>query len=551
VLGFLTFILIVSAHISASLADVPEELKRQLNEVSAAVASDEQNESLAVLAAFYTARAMAPIWVDEEGATARGQELFELLAGSDADGLDPDDYGAQGIAPLLGATNPALLADLERRLSLGLVQLASDLGQGRVEPHIADPDLFPFREEIDKAKVIEVGAEAKDVAAFVSGFRPQTPRYDRLKEALAFYRKWAATGGWAPLVDGPTLKPGMTEPRVAALRERLRLWGDLDETEDAALDGGDPAFYDAALEAAVKRMQFRHGLESDGAVGRKTRAALNVPVELRIEQIVLNLERRRWMPDDLGQRYIFVNLADFILKLVDEPKTVFDTRVVVGKPYHMTPIFSESMTYVVINPYWHVPPSIAGKEILPKIKKDVGYLAEHNFTLFSDWNSGASIVDPNSVDWSQVSQLGFRYKLRQDAGDGNALGQMKFMFPNRFNIYLHDTPAKSLFKRADRGFSHGCIRVEDPESLAEVLFARTNTTGWTLERITDAIDEGERQIVTLSEPLPVHLSYLTSWVNKDGSVHFRKDVYDRDADLADILLGQRATRLARIRAQSQ
>ena len=333
----------------------------------------------------------------------------------------------------------------------------------------------------------------------------------------------------------------MTEPRVALMRERLRLWGDLQPADDEAAKGGDPNVYDPAMERAVKRMQFRHGLAADGVVGESTLAALNVPAEQRVTQIALNLERRRWMPDDLGQRHLLVNLADFTLKVVDEPKTIIDMRVVIGRTHHATPIFSHKMHYLVINPYWHVPPSIAEDELLPKIKKDVGYLAKKNFTVLSDWSSSAAVVDPATIDWSQYSSNNFPFKLRQGSGDGNALGRLKFMLPNHFDVYLHDTPAKALFAKAQRSFSHGCIRVENAIGLAEVVLAPTSE--WTIDEIKTAIDSEERTIVRLVEPLPVHITYLTSWVNKDGTVHFRNDIYKRDARLADALLGNRGIQL--------
>jgi murein L,D-transpeptidase YcbB/YkuD len=384
-------------------------------------------------------------------------------------------------------------------------------------------------------------AVATDLDDLVAGYRPQTPRYDRLKQALFDYRKLAAKGGWAPIPDGPTLKPGMTDPRVPQLRDRLRLSGDLPEAVGARFAAGEGAeTYDEALVAAVERMQWRHGLEADGVTGRKTLAALNVPVELRLEQIMLNLERRRWMPDDLGRRYVFVNLADFTLKVVDGEKTILDMRVVIGKPYHMTPVFSKDMTYIEINPYWNVPPSIAGKELLPKIKKNVNYLSSNKFEVFNGWNSGATVVDPQTVNWQRYTAANFPFKLRQGSGDGNALGRIKFMLPNHFSVYLHDTPAKALFAKAERSFSHGCIRVQHPPRLAEVLLSENS--GWPLDRIETSIDSGERKVVTLAKPLPVHISYMTAWVNKDGSVHFRNDVYERDHTLAEALLGPRATR---------
>jgi murein L,D-transpeptidase YcbB/YkuD len=222
---------------------------------------------------------------------------------------------------------------------------------------------------------------------------------------------------------------------------------------------------------------------------------------------------------------------------VHEPKTVFDTRVVVGAPYHRTPAFSAEMTYLELNPYWNVPPSIARNELLPEIKRDPGYLAANGFELLTDWNDGAAAIDPWSVDWSQITPEDFTWRLRQMPGDGNALGRIKFMFPNPFNVYLHDTPARHLFEQAERSFSHGCIRVEGPEAFGAVVLAGQD--GWPLERIHAAIESGERMIVTLEEPLPVHIAYLTAWVNKDGSVHFRNDVYGRDATLAAALLGPR------------
>ena len=212
--------------------------------------------------------------------------------------------------------------------------------------------------------------------------------------------------------------------------------------------------------------------------------------------------------------------------------------MVVGAPYHRTPVFSGEMTYIEINPYWNVPPSIARKELLPKIKADPGYLAANDFELLSDWSDSARVLDPHSIDWSAVTPERFTYKLRQGPGAGNALGHIKFMFPNQFNIYLHDTPARGLFARDVRDFSHGCIRVQDPEAFGSFVLDRQ--PGWSLDAINAAIATGKRQIVTLDAPLPVHIAYLTAWVNKDGTVHFRRDVYGRDAILAAALLGPQA-----------
>ncbi len=480
---------------------------------------------------------MQPLWIAGQAATARAGTLAAILAAADADGLDPDAYGATAIVGLLGATDPDDLAELELRLSLGLIRFTSDLASGRLEPSKVNAELFVHPQEVDHAEVIGAAAGAGDLAAFVRRFRPAQDEYRRLQAALADFRARSATADWNTVPEGPTLEPGASELRVALLRARLRASNDPEEARLAQAASLSPETYDDRLQAAVIRFQERHGLAPDGRVGPKTLAALNVPIAQRIRQMILNLERRRWMPDDRGARYVFVNLADFELKVVHEPKTVLDTRVVVGAPYHRTPVFSAEMTYVEINPYWNVPSSIARNELLPKIKADPGYVAASGFELLSDWGDSATALDPWSVDWSAITPDSFTYRLRQRPGDGNALGRIKFMFPNQFNVYLHDTPARHLFEQPERSFSHGCIRVDQPERFGAVVLAGQD--GWSLDRIYAAIKSEERMIVTLERPLPVHVAYLTAWVNKDGSVHFRNDVYGRDAILANALLGPR------------
>ena len=532
-IGAIALVFLPAAAAAAGAAD----LLRQLQAGAGVPASEQNAEDLALLARFYDERQMRPLWITDHAATERGVALAAILEAADQDGLDPEDYGASAIAALLDSTDVDDLAKLELRLSLGLIRFVSDLASGRLEPSKVNPELFVHPQDVDHAEVIRAAADAKDIAAFVARFPPAQDEYRRLKAALADFRARAAQTDWATVPDGSTLDPGTTDPRVALLRARLRASGDLEEARLATAASRAPELYDDGLQAAVMRFQERHGLTPDGRVGPKTIAALNVPIERRIQQMVLNLERRRWMPDDRGARYVFVNLADFELKVVEEPKTVLDTRVVVGAPYRRTPVFSADMTYVEINPYWNVPNSIARNELLPKIKEDPGYLAANNFELLSDWGDGAAALDPWKVEWSEITPETFVHRLRQGPGEGNALGRIKFMFPNQFNVYLHDTPARHLFQESERSFSHGCIRVHQPESFGAVVLARD---GWSLDRIYAAIKSGDRMIVTLKEPLPVHIAYLTAWVNKDGTVHFRNDVYGRDAILADALLGPRA-----------
>ena len=528
----------------------------------------------AVLDEFYAARGDAPVWIGADGAPVdKARQLSRVLLNAGEHGLEPAHYEAGRIAELLDSEDEAALAELELRLSLALIRFASDLDSGRLDPRRVDPEHYSYPQDVDRAAVLPGSLEAQDIWVYLRAFQPQQNEYERLKGALAHYRSLAEGGGWDPIPEGETLKEGMSDPRVPALRQRLLLLGDLEpsesraDTEQAAaaaentadtveLPQADPTMaaptdeppaaaegeagppeqlYTPVLIEAVKRFQHRHGLTEDGVVGPKTLEALNVPAETRVEQMVMNMERRRWMPDDRGDRYIFVNLANFDAKLVDGLDTVFHTKVVVGAPYHRTPVFSDVMTYLEINPVWNVPESIARKELLPKIQEDPNYLAERNYTLLMSWDQNAPEVNPLSIDWNEITAGSFPFRIRQEAGENNALGRIKFMFPNQFNIYLHDTPARSLFSRTERAFSHGCIRVAKPLELAAAVLEGQGD--WNLERVAEAVESGVTQRVNLERPLPVQLTYITAWVNKDGTVHFRRDVYGRDRTLARALFG--------------
>ena len=528
-LGALLATFLMPVAPSSSLA--AGEFEAYLTEAVATPSGDESDIDILAIRKFYKDRAFAPIWLDGAGANQRAVILTTALRNADAHGLDSVDYVPDGLDALMNARGEGERAALEFALSHALVRYGKDVGSGRLDPQKVDPEHYVYPRDIDPVLLLSDAGAAPDLAAFLESLAPGSREYSRLKNALANYRVIAANGGWSRLPDGETLKPGMSDPQVALLRRRLVEAGDL----DVAAASGD--LFDEDLETAVKFFQYRHGLTRDGAVGKRTRAALNVPVEARIDQMLLNMERRRWMPVDPGERYVFVNMADFVLKVVDGPKTIHDTRVVVGAPFHRTPVFSGEMTFLVLNPYWHVPPSIAKREILPKLKQNANYLVEKNMTLLSGWSAGASELDSTVVDWANMSTGDFTYKIRQGPGDGNALGRVKFMFPNRFNVYLHDTQSKNLFGRTVRTFSHGCIRVENPLDLAEMLLRHDED--WPRERIESVVRGGERKVVSLDESIPVHLTYLTAWVNKDGSVHFRDDVYERDKRLAAVLFKDR------------
>lgn len=497
---------------------------------ASANAGDEEELELGIQG-YYENRVYQPLWVSDQGLNPHGELLISAFEKAGDHALDPADYAPDRLRQLASAaTDTDGLAQLEVAISNTFVIYANHLTAGRVKPNEVNRSLNLFPKAPDPAVLLEFVDTSEDFASAIDGLSPNTPNYARLKTALADYRAKEAAGGFTVVPEGETLKPGMTDTRAEVLRTRLA-------QQDLFTPGSHSGdVYDGALVEAVKLFQERHGLEVDGVIGKNTLAEINVPISTRIDQMELNMERRRWMPDDLGPRYVFVNLADQNLKVVEDDKTVHTTRVVVGKPYHATPVFSDEMTYAEVNPYWTVPYSIATTEYLPMLQRDPGSLLAKNIRVFS----GNREIDPWSVAWGSYSRSTFPFTLRQDPGEGNALGRIKFMFPNKFNIYIHDTPSKSLFDRAQRSFSHGCIRAEDPFDLGQALLG---SDGWTKDKLEAVRNSGERRVIKLSKPMPVHLTYLTAWVNKDGSVHFRRDIYDRDKVLAKAIAQLRPANL--------
>ncbi len=530
VAGLLLTLSLKTGTVSAEIPndDVADQFGRNV----LSTLNEDNAGDIALLFQFYIERDMAPVWVSDDAPTERAWEVLRILEASRYDGLNPDNYDIKEIRRLISSDRSDDLAELDLRLSLSLMQFVADLGSGRTEPSTLDPELFVYPQDVDKAKAIKAAAEAENIRVFVGGYRPRQVEYWRLKGVLASYRAIARAGGWPAIDDGPTLKQGDRSPRIAQLRARLLRGGDLARPLDEAAPI-DPELFDQVLAEAVESFQERHGLELDGRVGPATLEALNTPIEERIEQLVLNLERRRWMSDRVESRYVHVNLADFHLELIDDGDVAFDTPVVIGSLYNKTPVFTADMTYLVINPYWNVPKSIATEVLMPKVREDGDYLQRNGFELFENWNKGADQLDSTRIDWASVSDDDFSYKLRQRPGPENALGQLKFMLPNEYNIYLHDTPQQAHFSANERSFSHGCVRVADPEGLADAILA--GQSGWTREQIFGAVESGERTQVNLDENLPVQITYLTAWVDEDNRVHFRNDVYQRDQILADAL----------------
>ena len=468
----------------------------------------------------------APVWTENGGPSKRATELIDAIGKSAEDGLDAVDYLPRALRSLPELSGERDAAGYELAMSQAFVQFARDLHAGRTSPSVSAPDIVIARKPVDAAAWLAVVNE-QGVHAALQALRPNHPQYFQLRRMLVGYRSLAERGGWRGIPEGPTLKPGMTDERIGQMRANLAARG------YSGINGTDPDFYDDDLLAAVKHFQKRHGLDVDGFAGPATVRALNISVETRVAQIIVNMERWRWLPSDLGPDHVFVNQAAFELFYIRARETIDRRRIIVGKPFHKSPMFSDLISYAEFNPTWTVTPSIARNEFLPKLRKDPGYLARNNYLLYAGWGANAPIVDPYSIDWAGVSPGRFGYKIVQQPGPKNALGYVKFIFPNKFNVYLHDTPSRQLFASTGRAFSHGCIRVQGPIKLAEKLFAADGTLS--PERIKKILGSRKTKRALFKTKVPVHLAYFTTWIDEDGLPNFFADVYGRDELVSRIL----------------
>ncbi len=516
------------AFAAASLPEIAAELKSRLAAKSVQVDAHLLNS--AAIRPFYAERDFRPLWVGRMDGERQAEQLVEVLRQAGREGLEPTDYAPGSIARRIGRDSSVEMAELDLLLTHEILRYVADLRNGRTAPRAADPELFVKPRKLDRRAILKGAAAVFDLRKFLADFIPGNPVYGRFKKLLAEHQSIAARGGWPVVPKGRALEEGMRHRRVGLLRRRLALSDDLPGVAT------DSAAFDFELTQAVQSFQRRHGLEDDGVVGPATRRALNVPVEKRIQQIIINMERWRWMPDDLGARYILVNIAAFGLQVVEDGWPLLNMRVVIGRPYRRTPWFSGRMTYLEFNPTWNVPTSIAVRDYLPRLRKDPTILAKQHIRVLTSGQSRLREVDPAKIDWHRVRAGKFPYLLRQDPGPQNALGRVKFMFPNAFSVYLHDTPRGELFSRRVRTFSSGCIRVDRPVELANFLFK--DDPNWTPERIDEVLRSGRTTRADLSTPLPIHLTYSTVWPGRDGVVSFREDIYGRDALLGKALFGR-------------
>ncbi|MFI5412140.1 murein L,D-transpeptidase [Kaistia sp. UC242_56] len=469
----------------------------------------------AAMVEFYAERDYQPVWMVEGVYTPQARRIMDRIAAAAEDGLDPAAYKLPPAT--LGSSTPAgpdIAASVDMLLSKAVLTYARQAYAGRLDPSsisklITLKPLLP-----DPIEVLTTVSTASDGAAAIAGYNPQHEGYLRLKQALATARGGETATVHAPVPGGKSMKVGLSDPRVPLLRARF----DLPAPSEA------PEVYDETLAQAVKSFQADKGLKADGIAGNATVAFINGTGKSNTAEIIANMERWRWMPRDLGAFHIIANIPEYNVRVVENGKVIHTTRAVVGKITNQTPVFSDAMESIVVNPSWNVPASITMKEMLPAVRRDPSYMSRKGYQVLANVDGKFRPVDPQMVDWSNVNAR--QIMIRQPPGDDNALGNVKFLFPNEHSVYLHDTPSKSFFKRDDRALSHGCVRVQDPLEFADVLLAHQG--GWSQQRLRKMVG-GKEKWINLPNRIPIHLTYFTAFVDDNGVVQTRPDIYGFNA----------------------
>lgn len=471
---------------------------------------------------FYSQRNFNPAWK-----IGPAQELITLLNNLEKEGLNPASYPVEDLQQLFdeakNGTDAEAGAHLDLMLSGTYLKIADVIATGKVKP-----GRFNNAWHIQTKKPEELHIQLKqavkgDVDRSLDFFRPQYAQYDKLVAEIERYKKIIENGGWPEIKPGKELKPGDSSSRINDLKRRLYISGDFNTPPEELQN---PNTYDNSLIQAVRLFQLRHGLEENPVVDDNTLESLNVPATMRLKQVMLNLDRIRWFASgDMPDTYVLVNIPEYRLRVFENEKQIKIMKVVVGEVMNTTPVFSDYIEYAIFSPYWNVPESITEEEIWPAAKKDPGWLHRNHYEVLDGWSEDASVVPISEIKWDSVEHK--NYRVRQKPGPWNALGRVKYMFPNEFAIYLHDTPADQLFDKKHRAFSHGCIRIEDPVWFGDWLFPQ-----YSPRDIRRKMTDGERDIVPTEQHIPVYILYLTAFVDEEGRLNFRKDLYELDKELA-------------------
>ena len=495
-------------------APTPDEVRgalaRQLRRTSGSGSFPSQT----TVGDFYTKRGNHLIWSDATGKPVAGAAtLIAALRRAGEHGLDPDAYAVDRLDSFSKESSAEGLADFDLLATTALLRYASDLATGRVHPDEVQSDWKTNPPDLDLGTLLDEGVLRNELEKLFESLPPPHAGYARLREGLGKLREVERAGGWPSIPPGPKITKGSRAGWRSATAARRFC------TAPAAGDR-----YDAALASMIKRFQTLHGIEPDGVVSDRTLEELNVPVDQRIRQVELNLERWRWIPRDLGDTHVLVNIPGFDLELTQGRDAPWRTRVVAGKAFTPTPVFSDRIVAIVVNPPWNVPESIAVNEYLPELRKNPSALARHGIKILEGSGEKAHEVDPARVKWESVDADHFPYRLRQDPGENNPLGRLKFDLTNDFHIYLHDTPGDAAFDRSGRDLSHGCIRVQNALELADRIAGDAAK-----DKIHEALEQPEERRVELDAKIPVHIFYWTAWADEAGELHFAPDVYGFDA----------------------
>jgi len=522
---FVLLLMPLLSHAQSSAEERIQYLSEQLLLGSEVTVSGGALASAHIIPEFYARREFKPAW----NVDAQVDEFVDLVGRAHEEGLDPADYLHPELVQLVSSFRQNRDdSDLQAELDVLLTESLSRYGYhqifGKVDPADLDDNWNWTRsaENRDPAALVQQAVDSESVAGFIDEYLDRGPIYLRAKAMLVEYRALAESGGWPQVADGPTLKPGMNDERIAVMRERLAITGDLPADQDNG-----SLLFDDAFENGVRRFQERHNLDADGVIGKQSVAAMNVTAEARVDQIRVNLERLRWVIRDLPDEFVITNIAAFRTVLVRDREIVWSTRSQVGRLYRQTPVFRAEIKYLQFNPTWTVPPGILTKDILPAVQADIGYLARKNMDLI---DREGNKVDPATVDWSQYRPGRLPpYQFVQRPGPTNALGRVKFIFPNPHFVFLHDTPSKALFERTERTFSSGCVRVENPFEFAELML--NDAQKWNADSIQQLLDSEKPQTVFLKEPLTVMLLYGTIGLTDSELVRFFNDIYERDGQV--------------------